>query len=114
MAHSAIVQSVDFSAGLIRYLQCTDEAPPAERGVHESFIRFDPAQPGLSLKDPSLIWSQARHPPFPGEKPGTFPDDGTRFRAYPEQGGGRVVRIKILAPVITRLNRPGKTAAQGD
>jgi hypothetical protein len=104
MAHSAIVQSVDFSTGLIRYLQCTDEAPPAERGVHESFIRFDPAQPGLSLKDPSLLWTQARRPPFPGERPGPFPDDGRRFRAYPEHGGGRVVRIRILTPVIARLN----------
>ncbi|MDR1058821.1 MAG: peptidoglycan endopeptidase [Treponema sp.] len=107
MVHSAVIQSVDLSAGYIRYLQCTDEAPPAERGVHESLIRFDPAKPGLSLKDPSLVWTQARYPPFPGEKAGPFPDDGKRFRAYPEQGGGRVVRIKTLTPVITRLNRPG-------
>ncbi|MDR0998341.1 MAG: peptidoglycan endopeptidase, partial [Treponema sp.] len=45
MSHSALIQSVNFSTGTIRYLQCTDEAPLDERGVHESFIYFDPARP---------------------------------------------------------------------
>jgi hypothetical protein len=97
MAHSAILQSVDFSAGIIRYLQCTDEAPLAERGVHDSYIHFDPAQPEVNLGDPSLVWSQTRYPPFPGEKASPFSDDGERYRAYPELGGGRVVRLKALA-----------------
>jgi hypothetical protein len=97
MAHSAIVQSVDFSAGIIRYLQCTDEAPLAQRGVHDSYIHFDPARPAISLGDPSLVWSQTRYPPFPGEKASPFSDDGERYRAYPELGGGRVVRLKALA-----------------
>jgi hypothetical protein len=105
MAHSAIIQSVDFSRGIIRYLQCTDEAPLAERGVHESFIRFDPDRPGLSLDDPSLDWTQKRYAPFPGEKDSPFSDDGERYRAFGEKGGGRVVRIKALIPVIERLNR---------
>jgi hypothetical protein len=106
MAHSAVVQSVDLSGGLVRYLQCTDEAPLRERGVHESFIRFDPAKPDASLMDPSLTWTQARYPPFPGERASPFSDDGLRFRAYPEHGGGRVVRIRILAPLISKLNNP--------
>jgi hypothetical protein len=103
MAHSAVIQSVDFAAGIIRYLQCTDEAPLAERGVHESFIRFDPARPDLSLSDPSLVWTQSRYPPFPGEKASPFSDDGERFRAYPEKGGGRVVRIRAVSAVIETL-----------
>jgi hypothetical protein len=104
MSHSAVIQSLDFSRGLIRYLQCTDEAPLRERGVHESFISFDPARPDLSLGDASLVWSQKRYAPFPGEKDSPFSDDGERYRAFPEQGGGRVVRIRVLQPVIERLS----------
>jgi hypothetical protein len=105
MAHSAIIQSVDLSGGVIRYLQCTDEAPLNERGVHESYIYFDPANPGLSLSDPSLNWTQKRYAPFPGEKDSPFSDDGERYRAFAELGGGRVVRIRALLPVIEKLNK---------
>ncbi|MDR2028136.1 MAG: peptidoglycan endopeptidase [Treponema sp.] len=98
MAHSAIIQSIDFSRGLIRYLQSTDEAPPEDRGVHESFVYFDPSRPELSLKDPGLRWTQSRYPPFPGEKASPFSDDGERYRAYGELGGGRVVRLRTLNP----------------
>ena len=100
MAHSAIIQSVDFTRGIIRYLQCTDEAPLLERGVHESFIYFNPANAGISLTDRSLQWTQKRFAPFPGEKDSPFSDDGERYRAY---GGGRVVRLRALVPVIERL-----------
>ena len=96
-AHSAIIQSIDFDTGLIRYLQSTDEAPPQERGVHDSNIRFDPEKPELSLKDPSLNWSQARYSPFPGERPSGFSNDGERYRAFPEHGGGKVVRFRALS-----------------
>jgi hypothetical protein len=105
MAHSAVIQSVDLAAGVIRYLQCTDEAPLLERGVHESFIRFDPSRPELSLSDPSLTWTQGRYPPFPGEKASPFSDDGERFRAYPEKGGGRVVRIRAVSAAISAIER---------
>lgn len=97
MAHSAIIQSIDFSAGLIRYLQSTDEAPLDERGAHESYIRFDPAHPEISLASPALTWTQNRYSPFPGEKPSAFSDDGQRYRAFSELGGGRVVRLRVLA-----------------
>jgi len=105
MAHSAVIQSIDFSAGLIRYLQCTDEAPLAERGVHDSFIYFDPTFPAVSLSDPRLTWTQKRYPPFPGERASPFSDDGERYRAYPELGGGRVVRLRVVSEVIGRINR---------
>jgi hypothetical protein len=97
MAHSAIIQSVDLSSGIIRYLQNTDEAPLAERGAHESYIRFDPSRPETRLSDPSLHWTQKRYPPFPGERKSAFSDDGERYRAFPELGGGRVVRLRILS-----------------
>jgi len=103
MAHSAIIQSVDFKTGVIRYLQSTDEAPLYERGVHESFIYFDPAKPEISLSDPRLKWTQARQAPFPGEKASPFSDDGKRYRAYGELGGGRVVRLNPLTQVISKL-----------
>jgi hypothetical protein len=102
MVHSAVIQSVDLGKGIIRYLQSTDEAPPDERGVHESLIYFDHARPETALSDPSLVWSQSRYPPFPGEEASAFSDDGERYRAY---GGGRVVRLRALAQPIQRLNR---------
>ena len=105
MSHSAVIQSVDFSSGIIRYLQCTDEAPLSERGVHESFIRFDPKNLSASLSSTSLSWTQARYPPFPGEKTSPFSDDGKRYRAYPEKGGGRVVRLRSVAEVIERMEK---------
>jgi len=105
MAHAAIIQSIDFNNGTIRYLQSTDEAPLLERGVHESFIYFDPANPNISLNDPSLHWTQKRFAPFPGEYDSPFSDDGERYRAYNEQGGGRIVRMRALIPVIERINQ---------
>ena len=107
VVHSAVIQSVHFETGTIRYLQSTDEAPPDERGVHDSFIHFDPARPEVSLKDPSLRWSQRRFPPFPGEKYSAYSDDGERYRAYPELGGGKVVRLRVMAAPIRRINARG-------
>jgi hypothetical protein len=106
MGHSAVIQSIDFSAGVIRYLQCTDEAPLAERGVHESFIYFDPKNTAVSLSSPSLKWTQSRYPPFPGERASPFSDDGKRYRAYPEKGGGRVVRLRPVSEAIERIKSP--------
>ncbi|MCL2270832.1 MAG: peptidoglycan endopeptidase [Treponema sp.] len=104
MSHSAIIQFVDLEHGIIRYLQSTDEAPLDERGVHESFIYFDPDNPEISLSDPNLRWTQQRQAPFPGEKPSPFSDDGRRYRAFSELGGGRVVRMRLLIPIIEKLN----------
>jgi len=102
IVHSAVIQSIDFTNGIIRYLQCNNVAPPDERGVHDSFIYFDPANPSVSLKDPSLHWTQKRFPPFPGEEI-PWADDGERYR-FTLQGGGRVVRLRALIPVIERIN----------
>ena len=93
MSHSAVIQSVNMAQGLIRYFQITGEAPQNERGVHESFIYFDPANPHVSIHDLSLRWSQIRLPAFEGEPELPFHDDGGRFRAY---GGGRVVRMRVF------------------
>jgi hypothetical protein len=103
IAHSAVIQSVDFKRGIIRYLQSTDEAPLPERGVHESFIRFDPADTEIPLSDISLNWTQQRQAPFPGEKASPFSDDGDRYRAFGELGGGRVVRLRLLTQVIEKM-----------
>ncbi|MCL2069844.1 MAG: peptidoglycan endopeptidase [Treponema sp.] len=105
MGHAAVIQSVDLSAGVIRYLQSTDEAPLAERGVHESFIYFNPGNTAVSLSDPSLTWTQRRYPPFPGERASPFSDDGKRYRAFPELGGGRVVRLLDVTEAIERINQ---------
>ncbi|MCL2179503.1 MAG: peptidoglycan endopeptidase [Treponema sp.] len=101
VVHSAIIQSIDYARGVIRYLQCTNVAPAPERGVHESFIYFDPANPSVSLKDPSLHWTQRRAPSFPGEEV-PFANDGDYFRNR-ANGGGRVVRLRALIPVIERM-----------
>jgi hypothetical protein len=104
MAHSAVIQSLDMTKGIIRYLQSTDEAPLDERGVHESFIHFDPAKTNVSLSDKSLKWTQQRQAPFPGEKASPFSNDGERYRAYSKLGGGRVIRLRPLVPVIEKIN----------
>jgi hypothetical protein len=101
MAHSAIIQSVDFTNGIIRYLQDTDEAPQSERGVHESYIYFNPKKTNVSLKDSSLRWSQQRFSPFPGEKESAFSEDGERYRAY---GGGRVVRMRTISTIAGKFH----------
>jgi hypothetical protein len=95
-SHSAIIQSVNMATGTIRYLQSTDVAEQDDRGVHESFINFDPQKPWMSLKDPSIVWHQRRSAPFPGESGVEFWDDGQRYRAYPQYGGGSVVRLRML------------------
>jgi hypothetical protein len=100
--HSSIIQSIDLAAGRIRYLQSTDEAPAEDRGVHESFIVFDPARPEASLRDPDLIWMQRREPAFPGELLSAYRDDGERYRAT-VGGGGTVVRVRALEKVIAQL-----------
>jgi len=100
--HSAIIQSIDMTRGIIRYLQCTNAGLPHERGVHESFIYFDPSNTSVSLKDPSLHWSKKRFPTFSGEEV-PFADDGERFR-HRTGGGGRVVRLKALIPIIEKIN----------
>lgn len=109
--HSCVIQSIDLAAGRLRYLQSTDESPLSERGVHESVILFDPARPGLSLKDPSLHWLQLRGATFAGEPESAFTDDGERFRAYPESGGGVVVRLKALEKVVAKLMAASRKAA---
>ena len=100
--HAAIIQSIDWTKGIIRYLQCTNVGMPHERGVHESYVYFDPANTSVSLKDTSLRWSKRRFPAFPGEEI-PFVDDGERFR-HRVGGGGRVVRLRAMIPVIERLN----------
>jgi hypothetical protein len=105
--HSAIVQSIDLAAGRLRYLQSTDESPQGERGVHESFILFDPGPSGASLKDEGIRWTQRRGATFEGELPPAFVDDGERYRAYQELGGGIVVRLKALEKTASKLrSRP--------
>jgi hypothetical protein len=99
--HSAVIGSVDFDSGLIRYLQCTDWATPAQRGVHDSWIRFDPARPQVSLSDPSLEWLQTIEPAFVGETPLRYwKNDGHRYRSYQEEGGSLIVRLKMIQALL--------------
>ncbi len=102
--HSAVIQSIDFENGSIRYLQCTDWAPAEQRGVHESCICFDPAKPETSLLDPTLEWLQPIQPTFEGETPLRFwRNDGHRYRSYQEAGGSVVVRLEIIRRLIESL-----------
>jgi hypothetical protein len=101
-SHSAIIQSIDLAHGSIRYLQSTDVAEQDDRGVHESLITFDPGRPQMSLKDPSIVWHQRRTAPFAGEAGVDFWDDGQRYRAFPDVGGGFVVRLKLLQKLFDR------------
>ena len=93
--HSAVIQSIDLDNGIIRYVQCTDWAPQPERGVHESLIFFDPSNPEVSLRDPSVFWAQRVFPTFLGE-PGLqyWKSDGDRYRTEWPTGQSLVVRLK--------------------
>jgi hypothetical protein len=101
-AHSAVIQSVDLAGGTIRYLQSTDVAEQNDRGVHESLITFDPRTPSVSLRDPAVVWHQRRSAPFTGETGVDFWDDGQRYRAFPQYGGGAVVRLKMMRKLVER------------
>ena len=99
--HSAIIQSIDLEKGIIRYLQSTDWATEIERGVHQSIIRFDPSRLGESLDHYSVRWLQQVRPPFPGERePRNWRTDRDRYLWYPEAGGSRVVRLRLLASAL--------------
>ncbi|MBA7568478.1 hypothetical protein ES708_10207 [subsurface metagenome] len=99
--HSAVIHSVDFDRGLIRYLQCTDWAAAEERGVHDSWVRFASADPKTSLGDPALEWSQTIQPTFAGETPLRYwQNDGHRYRSYREAGGSLIVRLKIIKTLL--------------
>jgi hypothetical protein len=102
IVHSAVIQSIDRANGVLRYVQCNNVAPLDERGVHDSYIYFDPSNPAASLKDPSLHWSQKRFAPYSGEEI-PWADDGERYR-YVLNGGGRVVRLQALIPAIEKIN----------
>jgi len=103
VVHSAVIQSVDLKKGVIRYLHCNNFSLPEERGVHESFIYFDPSNTSVSLRDPSLHWTQKRYAPYVGED-FDFADDGERFRNK-ANGGGKVIRLRALVPVIDKLSK---------
>ncbi len=105
--HSAVIQSIDLDQGVIRYIQDTDWAPQPERGVHESFIYFDPGNPDVSLGDPSVRWTQRVLPTFKGE-PGLryWRDDGDRYRAEWPTGHSLVVRLKPVEQLIEEAD-PG-------
>jgi hypothetical protein len=99
--HSAIIQSVDLSQGIVRYLQSTDWAAELERGVHQSTIRFDPSRLGVNLEHYSVRWLQQVRPPFAGERePRNWRTDRDRYMWYAEAGGSRVVRLRLLASAL--------------
>lgn len=98
LKHSAIVQSIDLQQGIIRYVQSTDWAIEADRGVHLSEIRFDPARAGESLRHYSVRWLQQVRPPFEGEEePRDWLSDEDRYLWYTEAGGSLVARPRYLA-----------------
>lgn len=93
VVHSAVIQSIDFLNGKIRYVQCTDWVfDRSQRGPHESEIIFDPDFPEKSLKDPSLNWTKRLGADFENTPcPYGNETDGFRYRLIPYQG--KVVRL---------------------
>lgn len=104
--HSAVIQSINWQAGIVQYVQSTDWAPREQRGVHDSYIHFDPARPDTSLADPSVRWLQKIQPAFPGEtEPRGWLDDGDRYRnRWSNTGRGIVVRLNVLRDSIEARN----------
>lgn len=103
LKHSAVIRSIDWEKGLIRYVQCTDWATEPERGAHQSAILFDPLRPQVSLKHYSVIWTQKVRPPFDGElEPRDWLTDRDRYAWYPAAGGSLVVRLRYLAAILEK------------
>lgn len=103
LKHSAVIQSIDFKHGLLRYVQSTDWAIEPERGVHKSVIRFDPFRPQVNLSHYSVMWMQKVRPPFDGElEPRDWRTDGDRYMWYPAAGGSLVVRLQYLADMFLK------------
>jgi len=103
LKHSAVIQSIDWEKGLIRYVQCTDWAIEPERGAHQSVILFDPLRPQVSLKHYSVIWTQKVRPPFDGElEPRDWLTDRDRYAWYPAAGGSLIVRLQYLAALFEK------------
>ena len=103
LKHTAVIQSIDWEKGLIRYVQCTDWAIEPERGAHQSVILFDPLRPQVSLKHYSVIWTQKVRPPFDGElEPRDWLTDRDRYAWYPAAGGSLIVRLQYLAAIFKK------------
>ena len=49
-----------------------------------------------------MVWHQRRSAPFTGETGVDFWDDGQRYRAFPQYGGGAVVRLKMMRKLVER------------
>lgn len=99
-SHSAVIQSIDFKRGRVRYVQCTDWVfNREERGPHASEIIFDPAFPQMSLSDPFLVWTQRVGPVFESETCpyGTETDE---FRYHLPPYKGKVARLKRVAEIL--------------
>jgi len=89
--------------------------------VHQSIIRFDPARLGVGLDHYSVRWLQQVRPPFAGERePRNWRSDRDRYLWYPEAGGSRVVRLRLLASALAAAESrfysarfPGSGPGQG-
>jgi hypothetical protein len=102
VVHSAVIQSIDFQKGRVRYVQCTDWVfNREERGPHDSEIVFYPSFSEKSLSDSFLIWTQKLGPVFEGETcPYGNENDGFRYRLPPYRG--KVVRLKRVAELLKK------------
>ncbi len=102
-SHSAVIQSIDWAKGEIIYVQSTDWTPQYTRGVHKSYIYFNPDNPDISISDKSVRWTQRIYPAFIGE-PGFryWRTDGDRYRSYKESGGSSVIRSKFVRNLIEK------------
>ncbi len=104
--HSAVIQSIDRTRGILRYVQCTDWAPRAVRGVHDSYLEFNPSRWDERLGTEDVRWMQEIEPAFPGElEPTGWLNDGDRYRnPWSNYGEGIVVRLKALKALIEANN----------
>lgn len=103
--HSAVIQSIDWVKGEICYIQCTDWALQHQRGVHKSYIYFNPDTPFIRISDQTVEWTQRIEPTFPGEPElAWWKTDGDRFRSYRDFGGSLIVRSLYIKNLIEKAN----------
>lgn len=105
--HSAVIQSINFDKGIIRYVQSTDWVSEMKlRGPHISEISFSPDDKAQTLYDDKTQWLEYFGPTFESEEcPWGDKDNGFRYR-FDQFGGdyrGKVVRLKRIEELLTLI-----------
>ncbi len=107
-AHSAVIQSVDLAGGNDPLPAVHRRGGPGRPGRARVIHQLRPVEPFHQPERPFPRVAPAPLRPVPGEAGVDFWDDGQRYRAFPQYGGGFVVRLKMMKALVERELRSGR------